>query len=158
MRRRQLSLISGVSLLILLMWCAVLAVPAYCGRGGPYVISPYDIKVWKPFDEIGKATQVLTENQGSDSYDSMAVMLDDDTPREILVHLGPVWYLERRGFELFPGDVTEVKGISKTEKNGRLSVVAYELIKGDEVLVLRDFEGWPVWPGAGHPIWPRAGL
>ena len=68
------------------------------------------------------------------------------------MHLGPVWYLERRGFELFPGDVTEVKGIRKTEKNGRLSVVAYELIKGDEVLVLRDSEGWPIWPGAGTPL------
>ncbi len=158
MRRRQLSLISGVSLLILLMWCAVLAVPAYCGRGGPYVISPYDMKVWKPFDEIGKVTQVLTENRGCGRYDCFEAVLQDKDQKQVFVHLGPLWYLERRGVELFPGDVAEVKGIYKKEQNGEVSVVAYELIKGDEVLVLRDSEGWPIWPRAGHPIWPRAGL
>jgi hypothetical protein len=114
--------------------------------------------IWEPFDEIGKVAKVLTENPECDNYDSMAIMLNDQTRKRTYVHLGPVWYLEHQGFELFPGDVAEVKGICKREKNGRLLLVAYELIKGDDVLVLRDSEGWPIWPGVDHPIWPRAKL
>jgi hypothetical protein len=131
-----------------------MAAPAYSFRGRPCVISPYNMDVWKPFDEIGQVAKVLTDSE-CNKYDSMALMLDDKTQKQVSVHLGPVWYLERHGFELFPGDVTEVKGIYKRGKNGNVSVVAYEVIKGDDVLVLRDSEGWPVWPGAGHPIRPR---
>jgi hypothetical protein len=128
--------------------------PSQSGHGGCYVISPYNMSFCKPFDEIGKVTQVLTENTGCDSHGSMALMLNDETRKQVLVHLGPVWYLERLRFDLVPGDMTEVKGISKMEKNGRLSVVAYELIKGDEVLVLRDSRVGLSGLGRGTPSGP----
>jgi hypothetical protein len=155
MKRHQALLTRSLCLFI---WCLVLAAPARSGHGGRYIISPYNMKVWKPFDEIGKVAQVLVENPGCGKYYNFEVVLQDEDQKNVIVHLGPVWYMERRGFNLFPGDVTEVKGVLKTAKEGKLSVVAYEIIKGDEVLVLRDSEGWPVWPGAGHPIWPRTKL
>ena len=147
MERWQLFL---TSLLGLLMWCTVLASPVWSlGRGEgfrPYLYAPCQIKgTCKPFDETGKVAQVLTENLESGRHDSMAVVLDTETRAQVYVHLGPVWYLERQGFELFLGDVVQVKGVCETEKKGGVWVIAYEIIKGNHVLLLRNSEGHPIW-------------
>ncbi len=149
MKRWQLFL---TSLLGLLMWGAAVASPAWSlGRGEgfrPYLYAPCQIKgTCKPFDETGKVAQVLTENLESGRHDSMAIVLDSKTQPQAYVHLGPVWYLERHGFELFPGDVVEVKGVCETETEEKegLRAIAYELIKGNHVLRLRDSEGHPNW-------------
>jgi hypothetical protein len=147
MKRWQLFL---TSLLGLLMCCGALPAPGWNqGRGQgfrPYPYAPYKMRgVWKPFDETGKVAQVLTENLEDNMNYRMAVVLDNKTHRQVYVHLGPVWYLERQGFELFPGDVVEVKGICGTEENGRHRAIARELIKGDRILLLRDAKGRPYW-------------
>jgi hypothetical protein len=64
----------------------------------------------------------------------------------ISVHLGPAWYLENQDVKIEPGDKVEVKG-AKTTLAGKPAIIAAEVKKGDEVLKLRDDNGFPVWSG-----------
>ncbi|GAW68015.1 DNA-binding protein [Geoanaerobacter pelophilus] len=64
----------------------------------------------------------------------------------IPVHLGPSWYLERQDTRIATGDRVEVKG-AKVEFGGKPAIIAAEVKKGDEVLILRDAAGVPAWAG-----------
>jgi hypothetical protein len=65
---------------------------------------------------------------------------------EISVHLGPGWYIENQEISIEPKDKISVKG-SRITINGNSAIVAAEIMKGDEILKLRDESGFPVWSG-----------
>jgi len=121
------------------------------GRGQgfrPCPYTPYQCPVkgtCKPFDEKGKVAQVLTESLEEGMHPGMALVLDTKSRGQALIHLAPVWYLERQEFVITPGDEVQVKGMCAPEKDGKLGVVAYEITKGDYVLHLRDALGRPQW-------------
>ncbi|MGE5174688.1 MAG: DNA-binding protein [Betaproteobacteria bacterium] len=62
------------------------------------------------------------------------------------VHLGPEWYIERLDTKIQKGDRIEVKG-SRVTLAGKTAIIASEVKKGDNVLVLRDDNGVPAWAG-----------
>jgi hypothetical protein len=64
----------------------------------------------------------------------------------ISVHLGPGWYVENQDVKITPKDKIEVKG-SRITFEGKPAIIAAEVKKGDNVLVLRDTSGFPVWSG-----------
>jgi len=64
----------------------------------------------------------------------------------IAVHLGPEWYIGRLDTKIVKGDTIEVKG-ARTTFFGKPAIIAGEVKKGDNVLVLRDTSGIPVWSG-----------
>jgi hypothetical protein len=64
----------------------------------------------------------------------------------ISVHLGPGWYIENQDVKIAPKDRIEVKG-SRITFEGELALIAAEIKRGDDVLVLRDTSGFPVWSG-----------
>jgi len=66
----------------------------------------------------------------------------------ISVHLGPGWYVEHQEMTMHPKDRIEVKG-SRITFDGRPAIIAAEVRKGDETLVLRDEKGSPCGPGRG---------
>jgi hypothetical protein len=67
------------------------------------------------------------------------------TEKETLdVHLGPDWYIERLDTKIEKGNQIEVKG-SRVTINGKPAIIAAEVKKGDNVLVLRDSAGVPAW-------------
>ncbi|MBU4234610.1 MAG: hypothetical protein KKD99_08965 [Proteobacteria bacterium] len=88
---------------------------------------------------------MLTETLEEGMHPGMAVILDTKDHGQVLVHIGPVWYVERQDFELNPGDEVRVKGMCEKEKDGKLQATAYELTKADYVLFLRDSQGRPNW-------------
>jgi hypothetical protein len=65
---------------------------------------------------------------------------------EVSVHLGPQWYLENQDVKIEPGDRVEITG-SRVTIQGKPTIIAAEVRKGDEVLQLRDAAGVPVWAG-----------
>ena len=65
---------------------------------------------------------------------------------DLVVHLGPQWFIERQDVKLAPGDKVEIKGVKAVRANQNI-FIAGEVKKGDEVLVLRDNSGIPVWSG-----------
>ena len=70
-----------------------------------------------------------------------------NTGKESLsVHLGPSWYIERLDTKIVRNDKVQVKG-SRITFNGKPAIIAAEVKKGDNVLVLRDSAGIPVWAG-----------
>jgi hypothetical protein len=73
------------------------------------------------------------------------------TKETISVHLGPGWYIEKQDIQLQAKDKIEVKG-SRIDFNGKPALIAAEVKKGDDVLKLRDENGFPLWSG-----WRRAG-
>jgi hypothetical protein len=147
MRQRQFLLI------VLTAACLALMLPlaaAAQGRGqgfrpcpyAPYLCKPS--QACKPFNETGKVAKVLTETLEEGMYPGMAFLLDTKSQGQVLVHLGPVWYLERQEFDLQPGELVSIQGVCD-QKSGKLEVIAYELVKGDYVLHLRDSQGRPNW-------------
>jgi len=64
----------------------------------------------------------------------------------IPVHLGPAWYIERLDTKLEKGDKADVKG-SRITFNEKPAIIAAEVKKGQNTLVLRDGSGIPVWAG-----------
>jgi hypothetical protein len=69
------------------------------------------------------------------------------TDREtISIHLGPAWYIENQDVKIAPGDRVEVKG-SRITFEGKPALIAAEVKNGDQVLTLRDADGFPLWSG-----------
>lgn len=64
----------------------------------------------------------------------------------ISVHLGPGWYIENQDVKLLPKDKIEVKG-SRITYEGKPAILAATVTKGDEVMELRDANGFPTWSG-----------
>lgn len=65
--------------------------------------------------------------------------------KTIDVHLGPASFLKEKGFSFAKGDAVEVTG-SKAEFGGTEAIIARQVRKGGETLVLRDAQGIPQWP------------
>jgi hypothetical protein len=65
----------------------------------------------------------------------------------IVVHLGPQWYLDQQAVKLTAGDTVEIKG-AKAIRAGEGIFIAAEVKKGSEALRLRDASGVPAWAGS----------
>lgn len=67
------------------------------------------------------------------------------TAKETLdVHVGPSWSLAKKKFTLAKGDQIEVTG-SKIKYQGADALIAREVKKGKQILVLRNAQGIPEW-------------
>jgi hypothetical protein len=71
------------------------------------------------------------------------VRTDQET---ISVHLGPAWYVQRQDIKIVPGDKVEITG-SRITYQGKPAIIAAEVKKGEEILKLRDENGFPAWSG-----------
>jgi hypothetical protein len=72
------------------------------------------------------------------------VLLEMNDANVLDVHLGPEWYLNDQDLRIEEGDKIEVTG-SKVNFQGRLSLIASEVAKDGQTLVLRDAQGIPRW-------------
>lgn len=114
------------------------------GMGTPYqgMYNPANIETFSG-EVIGLEQTVPMKrmNQGI----ALVVKTEKET---VTVHLGPSWYMERLDAKIVKGDQVEIKGV-RTILAGKPVVLAAEVKKGDNVLVLRDASGVPVWAGWG---------
>jgi hypothetical protein len=112
------------------------------GPGTPYN-KMYDPKAAETIS--GEVTSIdrITPNKGMAAGIHMNVKTDKET---ISVHLGPSWYLENQDVKIEPKDKVDVKG-SRVTFGGKPAIIAAEVKKGDEVLKLRDDNGFPAWAG-----------
>jgi hypothetical protein len=65
------------------------------------------------------------------------------------VHLGPMAYITSKHFEFAKGDAITVTG-SQVSMGGKDVIIARDIKKGDQVLTLRDANGFPLWSGRGR--------
>ena len=73
----------------------------------------------------------------------LLVQTDEET---VEVHLGPEWYLTNQNFSIEPGDVLEIKG-ARVLYEGAPAIITTEVTREEEVLTLRDDNGFPAWRG-----------
>jgi len=112
------------------------------GMGTPYqgVYNPATLEaIAGEVINIEKTVPMRRMNEGL----ALVVKTEKET---VMVHLGPTWYLERLDAKIVKGDRVEIKG-ARTTLAGKPIMLAAEVKKGDNVLVLRDAAGVPVWAG-----------
>jgi len=66
----------------------------------------------------------------------------DQGPIEVI--LGSSSYVEQQGLKLEPQDKVTVRG-SRVAVEGKLTIIAAEVTKGEKILKLRDANGTPLW-------------
>jgi hypothetical protein len=120
------------------------------GSGGWGPGTPYD-KMYEPAKAETLSGTVLAVMQvvpmkGMNAAAAVTLKTDKET---ISVHLGPEWYIGRLDTKIVKGDNIEVKG-SRVTFAAKPAIIAAEVKKGENVLVLRDSTGIPVWSGWGR--------
>jgi hypothetical protein len=148
--KKLVTLMTTLSLIGLLSACTAIAQPHRMGRGsGGWGMGGSYQRFYNP-----KSLATLTgEVVAIDSVMPMGGMsggihLKVRTPKNELmsVHLGPSWYLENQDITLKVKDKIQVKG-SKITFSGKPALIAAEVKKGDQTLILRDANGFPAWSG-----------
>ena len=112
------------------------------GPGTPYN-KMYDPKTVETISGEIVSVDRITPNKGMAGGVHMNVKTDKET---LSVHLGPSFYIENQDVKLQAKDKVEVKG-SRVTFGGKPAIIAADVKKGDEVLKLRDDNGFPVWSG-----------
>jgi hypothetical protein len=76
----------------------------------------------------------------------LMVQTDKET---IAVHLGPARYVDKQTPKIEANDAITVTG-SRITVDGKPAIIATQVIKGNEVLKLRDENGVPAWSRGGR--------
>jgi hypothetical protein len=63
----------------------------------------------------------------------------------IAVQLGPAWYVNKQTTRIEANDIITVTG-SRGAVDGKSAIIAADITKGNELLKLRQDNGFPVWP------------
>jgi hypothetical protein len=71
---------------------------------------------------------------------------------KLAVHLGPSFFVDEQKLKLAKGDRIEVKG-SRVTLDGKPALIAQEIKRGSESMVLRGATGIPLWAGARARGW-----
>lgn len=94
--------------------------------------------------------EVVSVDKITDRGTGYGVSLTLKTGKEtILVYLGPGWFLEKQDLTFMPKDQVEITG-SQITFQGKPSIIAGQVKKGDKSLKLRDPAGIPAWAGADN--------
>jgi hypothetical protein len=147
--KKILTLIAAMTILSLFPGNEALAQKgiAWKGGGGWGAGTPYS-RMYNPQTVKTISGEVISVDQITPMkgmyYGVHAVLRTDN--ETISVHLGPGWYIENQDMKIAPKDKIEVKG-SRIIFEGKPAIIATEVKKGNEVLMLRDTSGLPAWSG-----------
>ena len=112
------------------------------GPGSPYT-RMYNAQTVETVSGQVMSIDRITPMKGMSYGVHLTLKTDKET---ISVHLGPSWYIDNQDVKLAPNDKIEVKG-SRITFEGHPAIVAEEVKKDDEILTLRDANGFPAWSG-----------
>ncbi|MCK9419615.1 MAG: DNA-binding protein [Nitrospirae bacterium] len=112
------------------------------GSGAPYG-RMYDSKTVETVSGEVINLALLTPTKGMGQGIHLLLKTDKET---IPVHLGPAWFIENQDLKIEKGDRIDVRG-SRIMFQQKPAIIAAEVKKGSETLMLRDDNGFPVWSG-----------
>jgi hypothetical protein len=113
------------------------------GRGNPYCGMYNQEAAEKISGEVVSVDKIVRGKEGFYGI-HLTVKTDKET---VAVHLGPGWYIENQDTKIETKDKVEITG-SKIFYEGKPAIIAYEVKKGDDILALRDANGFPAWSGS----------
>ncbi len=97
----------------------------------------------------GRVSKVLNGN--TDTHMPHMILLvtkKNSAPKEVVVHVGPAWYLQQQGLLIKVNDLVEIKGQALNSDEN--TVIATSIKKQNKNLVLRDRVGRPAWARGPH--------
>lgn len=92
----------------------------------------------------GEVTKVLRVQYPDNDCYLIALVETKANKGAVAVNLGPIWYVEEKGFAINEGDSIQVTG-SKLRVNGRYVLIATEVSKDGKSLKIRGEDGTPLW-------------
>lgn len=119
--------------------------PPY-GRGGGWGPHGKWGRHWNPSTVVSRSGSVVSISKIT-PYSGMSQGLHVELRTEketISVHLGPAWFLENQDLTLKKGDRISVRG-SRITFSGKPALIAAEIHRGSDTLLLRDDSGYPLW-------------
>jgi len=139
----------GVALVFSTAFAAGPGMKGSCGwgMGTPYnrMYNPNSVVSFS--GEVAKVEMVENIKGMKGMGPGIHMMVKGDDPCSMApIHLGPAWYIENQDTEINVGDKVTVTG-SKVEMGGEDVIIAKEVKKGGETLMLRDDAGNPYWAG-----------
>jgi sporulation protein YlmC with PRC-barrel domain len=111
---------------------------------------------WEPSSEYGRlfdsgTRETITGKVTSVDHFTMNNMaegvqlrIDANNNQNVIVHLGPAWFIDHQQAEFKSGDQVQVSG-SRVNVDGRNVIMAIYVRRSDRVMTLRDSDGTPVW-------------
>ena len=119
--------------------------PPY-GRGGGWGPHGKWGRHWDPTTVVTLSGSVVSITKITPySGMSQGVHVELRTEKEtISVHLGPSWFLDNQELTLKKGDRVSVRG-SRVTFSGTPALIAAEIHRGSDTLLLRDESGYPLW-------------
>ena len=146
-----------ISITVILMLMILLSAQSFAQRGmkwkggGGWGIGTQYGKMYNPKTAETISGEVVsvdkfTPVKGMSYGVHLTVKTDKET---ISVHLGPAWYIENQDVKIEPKDKIQVKG-SRITFDGKPAIIAAEVKKGQEILRLRDENGFPAWSSWGR--------
>lgn len=132
--------------------CSALAQPGSgggMGMGGgmgPRLYNPQTVTTVKGVVE--KLEELSMGPGGSMSMKFREILLKTDKG-SLMVHLGPIWYLDQQKFAVKVGDTLEVTG-SQVTLNNQPAIIAREVKVNGQTVKLRNDQGIPAWRGMGR--------
>ena len=112
------------------------------GCGAPYG-RMYDPKTVETITGEVAGIESFTPAKGMGAGVHLLLKTDKET---ISVHLGPAWFIENQDLKIENKDQVVVRG-SRITFQEKPAIIAAEVTKGNETLMLRDDAGVPVWSG-----------
>jgi hypothetical protein len=106
----------------------------------------YDPKTVETLQGKVLSIEKVTHTQGRNHGVHFTLQTDKET---IAVHLGPSWYIDKQSPKIETNDTITVTG-SRVTINGKPTIIAAQVEKGNEILKLRDENGIPAWRRAGR--------
>jgi hypothetical protein len=97
----------------------------------------------------GKVLSVEKTATGNNRGYRVHLMLQTDK-ETISVRLGPAWYIDKQTPRIEANDTVTVTG-SRVTVDGKPTIIAAQITKGNDILKLRDDNGIPAWTGAAPP-------
>ena len=113
-----------------------------CGNGSP-CCRTYNSETEETIS--GEVVSVDKIVRGKEGFYGIHITVRTDK-ETVTVHLGPGWYIENQDTKIEIKDKVEITG-SKISYEGKTAIIAYEVKKGDDTLVLRDAHGFLAWRG-----------
>jgi hypothetical protein len=125
----------------------VAAITAAFGASSAVAQRNYDLKTVETIQGKVLSVEKATRAQGRSYRVHLTLQTDNET---IPVHLGPGWYVEKQTPHIEANDTVTVTG-SRVTVDGKPTIIAAQIKKGNDILNLRDDNGSPAWRGAAPP-------